>query len=240
MANKYYPLNTTANAAFISSFADALVDRYGSGVEIIIRDAGNLCFHCPQISNKYVFARYNNGQLSMAYGTGYSNGLTDTVWFCSTYTTGAVSSSRLVLGESFLLLDHYKGTYSAVVLIGKTIGGVNVCASWGAEYVKSSNLVRNADTGEALQVISYNATIYHDVGMPRKTKLLIAYQMERSTDMLLTLPDGTPDTIEGLYMSFYSGATPICTATGLFSARNLCANDNAKAQLTTSLLVELN
>ena len=241
MANKYYPLATTSDAEFITSLANALADKYG-GVEILVQANNNLIFHCPQISDKYIRISFGTGggYMMAYYGNGVSGAsLQDSVQFCDTYVSAVVNSANLVLGDSFLFLDYNKNSRPCVIVIGKTVGGVSICGGFSDSSIASRHLVQSMDNSVKLRFISYNGTVFHSPHMPYKTKLLIACYDAQDGDMLLTLPDGTPDTIQDLYMSFYAGTAPICTITGLFSRRNLYANSDANnPQLATSLLAE--
>ena len=245
MANKYYPLATESDSVFLTSLKNALINKYGSGVEILVEKSTELIFNCPQICSKVIqisfgYAGSTGGYIQSSWGSGVSDGsLQDPYTICNSYVASRVNSANLVLGDSFLFLDYNKSSYPCVIVIGKTVGGVSICGGFCATGVAGNNRLRIADTAEYVKFISYNATVFHTTAMPYKTKLLIARNSEQDGNMLLTLPDGTPDTIQDLYMSFYKGTAPICTITGLFSRRNLYANGDAdNPQLTTSLLAE--
>ena len=54
MANKYYGLNITDVASWLTSVRDALVDKYGDGVTIDNITTSELVFTCPAISEKAI------------------------------------------------------------------------------------------------------------------------------------------------------------------------------------------
>lgn len=251
MANKYYALSIDSVANFQASLQNALTDKYGDGVEFLFTGKAasasywhEFVFRCPQISDKCISIGCYDGNIKAIgafYGDGIENNkMVSPVQFASIEAgSKAVTAYNMVLGDSFLFIDFLMDTVGGDIIVGKTNGGVSLCCGCGwstGSTTVTKNVLANTADGSYVKFISYNTTVYGSAHMPYKTKLLIASNSENT---LLTLPDGTPDTIEGLYMSMYAGVAPVCTTSGLFSRRDTYANgDGAKAINTTSILAE--
>ena len=251
MANKYYALSFDSVANFQASLQNALTDKYGDGVEFLFTGKAasasywhEFIFRCPQISDKCISIGCYDGNvrsIGAFYGDGVeSNKMVNPVRFASV-EAGSKSpiAYSMVLGDTFLFIDFSMNDFGGDIIVGKTNGGVSLCCGCGSATGSSTvtnNALKNTADGSCVKFISYNHTVYGSAHMPYKTKLLIASNSENT---LLTLPDGTPDTIEGLYMSMYAGTAPVCTTSGLFSRRNTYSNgDGSNAINTTSILAE--
>lgn len=255
MANKYYSISTDSYISMIESIKDALLDKYGDGVIIPTceaRDGGtkyyDLVFECPQISEKKLQIWTYNATPIILYAAysdeiGTNGRLVNSTSF---YAAGDGETSwnglNMVLGDSFLMMVH-DTNYDGMCLIGKTVGGVSICGgltttSYGYAPFKNSKFLE-VTNGKNIDFITHNQTVFGSANMPYKSKLAIFYKSQSEGNMLLCLPDGTPDTIKDLYMSMYVGTAPLCTLTGLFSPRNVYSNyDSGVKYLTSSLLAE--
>lgn len=259
MANKYYSINTDSNVLFIDSIKNALLDRYGAGVTIhhcgLRKDNKHydLVFSCPQISEK-VFQFTTTNSTNFDFFTDYSDAPNpdgfangnclvsyERFYSSSGYYEDAWKNMNIVLGDSFMMMVSNRD-YKGLCIIGKTVGGVNIGCGFTTNDLNTSFLnskTLDLITGKRIKFVSYQNHVFSTANMPYKTKLLIHYTSESEGNMMLCLPDGTPDTIKDLYMSMYCGTAPICTLTGLFSPRDMNSNATTDDKhMQSSLLAE--
>ena len=240
MANKYYALDTSTTANWLTSVAEALVDKFGSGVTINNKTTSVLTFTCPAISEKTINLNSNYAQLGTVSGTTFTNQLS----FFYSYSGNMFKHHDLVLGDNFFFLVGvgYSTSYREVCLIAKTVGGVSIfCGATSQSSTTYNANCRFTMYKDGVEVgytdfLDFGRFIDSDSGVPYKMPLFI-FNKNAEGDQLLRLADGTSDTIDGLWMSAFAPGTTFVRAGGLFSATEVYTSD-ATIKLRTAIVAE--
>ena len=227
MANIYRALDITSTQATVTSFKQALLDKYGANnLTFHYENTQNLIFTCPQINEK-VIRVYCESVLKIRfyYGDDYSSGttLTNSESFFYNYNSG--TDIHLVLGDAFILINRNASdsNYYSLGVIAKTKAGVSICfgAINGTNTSYTSNvLTRDVTNDKPVTFLSYAKNMYSSENIPYITPLYLIYM---DTNVPLKQSDGTFDTIEGLYMSCYIGEF-LLRENAIFSFNTLYSN----------------
>lgn len=239
MANKYYALDRSNVASWLTSLKNALVDKYGDAATIHNHTSSALTFSVPAISEKVINFNANYAQLGTASGTTFTNQLS----FFYSYSGYMHYHQHLILGDSFMMIV---GTgYSSArefCLIAKTVGGMSIFFGATSQSNSSYNSTcRNVAYKDDVSVgtinfVDFGRTVYSNAGVPYKMPLMI-FNMSETGDQIYRLPTEEFDTVDGLWMSAFIPGTSYLRAGGLFSPADIYTSD-AQVKLRTAILAE--
>ena len=238
MANKFYHLNAVSLQDWLALLAESLTNKYGDWVTIHIVDSSQLVFTCPAISEKSI--RVTNANIY--YGSVSAGGtFTSESVFFYLYSGSIWSYKYLILGERFFLLTG-TDSYTSNVLIAKTESDISLFLGSVGHETSSRHTNNNwhafsqgTKMGD-FDILDFGRPCLYQAAVPYKSPLLLLYR-DAQGDQLLRKQDGTPDTIEGLYMAAYSAGSPLLVNGGLFSATGQYSAGSIY-RLRTSLLAE--
>ena len=219
MTNTYYRMLTTSFADWLGSFKAALLDRYGEGVTINSQSTSEIVFTCPAISEKSIKLVTNFGYFGKISNGSFASEQT----FAFHYYGSFSLIPHLVLGDTFLLLSGYTDGMETSFLVAKTQGGVSLCC-FGVAYNSASRYQNcrffDATNNKDIDFVDFAPKVcYCDTGIPYKAAVTVYYPGD-SGDQLLRKPDGSEDTVDGLYITTRAGSTLLVSG-GLFSASQL-------------------
>ena len=239
MANIYKILDKTSTTTMVESLKNALVEKYGDGVTIHYQNAQYLIFSCPQINEKVIkFMASDTTTVKIYYGDTYTSGTSVENQIQFINTDGYLTAIHVVLGDSFIFMainasnTSYK---SFTVVIGKTKNNRSVCFGALGYHANASNCTaKDVTNNREIDFLCFEGILYSGDYTPFITPLILK---DYNTNIVLKQADGTPDTIEGLYMSCYNGGLRIGEHS-LFSGNDLYSINNNKTRLATSLMAE--
>lgn len=240
MANMYRPLDCTSTQTIITSFKNALIDKYGSsGVIIHYENQNYFIFSCPSINEK-IIKLYTSGvsSVNLYYGNSYTSGssIANESQFFYTISTG--QQIHVVFGDSFMLMNIESNSNNGhVSLIAKTKSGKSIC--YGAIGTSNSGYVANVSTmnvseNRGIKILSFANNLYSSANVPYVIPVILFYS---DTNIPLKQSDGSFDTIDGLNMSCYTGKF-LVRENAMFTTSPQYSNGSTAPLTTTALMAE--
>lgn len=236
MANIYRKLDMATSQSKLTSFKNALLDKYGEEkLTFHYESSTDLIFSCPQISDKVI--KFNFSPLSAYYGDEYTSGanISNSKQFLNCYNGPQVI--HVVFGDNFIFtVTFISGSNCTNGIIGKTKGGKNICygaVTSGTGSVKGNNCMYDIDSGRSVFPQSFSRPMCSRENVPYVTPIIFVYS---DTLVPMMLSDGGLDTIEELYMSTYQGL--LVRENALFSNVNVYSATYTDIHTTSSIMAE--
>jgi hypothetical protein len=188
-----------------SQIAAALTDFYGAGVTIHYADGTNLVFSCPAICDKVIKMLLASSQFQFYCGNAWTSGttITNSVTIQGESWGACVTDMYLILSdEFFLFVDPTTPTDPSTFLVAKTTDDTFFILTTVSNTSSAYSIPRYTyETAAMTRVyplpLICGSNVKHPDGYLLKMPLLF---IDANTKLMLNT-DGTPLTIEGLYIT---------------------------------------